>query len=78
MHPIEFKEQTIVWAKKQPPFLPLPAWSDERESITVWKLTWRERVTLLFTGHLWHRQMNFGHPLQGVSMSVEVPFTTTD
>ena len=74
MSPIEFKEQTVVWAKDQPPFLPLPAWTDERESISLWKLTWRERITLFFTGRIWHRQMNFGQSLQGTSMSVETPF----
>jgi hypothetical protein len=77
MSPIEFPEQTVVWAKNQPPFLPLPAWTNERETISLWKLTWRERIALLFTGRLWHRQMNFGHKLQGVSMSVETPFIVT-
>lgn len=32
MTPIEFPEQTIVWAKNQPPYLPLPAYTDERET----------------------------------------------
>lgn len=27
MTPIEFPEQTIVWAKDQPPYLPLPAYT---------------------------------------------------
>lgn len=76
MTPVEFPEQTMVWAKDQPGFNPLPAFTNERETISLWRLTWRERLTLLFTGRLWHRQSNYGHKLQGVSMSVETPFIT--
>lgn len=38
MTPIEFPEQTIVWAKNQPPYLPLPAFTNERETISCWRL----------------------------------------
>ncbi len=34
MTPIEFPQQTIVWAKDQPPYLPLPAFTNERETIS--------------------------------------------
>lgn len=74
MEPVEFPEQTMVWAKNQPPYLPLPAYTDERETISCWKLTWRERFRVLVSGRLWLRQMNFGAPLQPQAPTVERPF----
>ncbi len=74
MIPIEFKQQTTVWAKNQPPYLPLPAFTNEKETISCWKLTWYERFKLLFTGYLWLRQMNFSQPLQPQSPSIDTPF----
>jgi hypothetical protein len=74
MTPIEFPEQTIVWAKNQPPYLPLPAYTDDTQTISCWSLTWGERLAVLFKGRLWLRQMNFGAALQPQSPSVETPF----
>lgn len=74
MKPIEFAEQTIVWAKNQPPYLPLPAYTNERETISCWSLTWRERLRVLWSGRLWLRQMNFGDKLQPQAPCVESPF----
>jgi len=72
--PIEFPEQTIVWAKDQPPYLPLPAFTNEEETISCWSLTWLERLRILWTGRLWLRQMNFGDKLQPQAPCVESPF----
>ena len=74
MKPIEFPEQTMVWAKNQPPYLPLPAFTNDRETISLWALTWRERFRLLFTGRLWLRQLNFGQALQPQKLCLETPF----
>jgi hypothetical protein len=74
MIPIEFPEQTMVWAKDQPPYLPLPAYTGDTETITCWKLTWRERLMVLWRGRLWLRQMNFGERLQPQQPTVESPF----
>ena len=74
MEPIEFPKQTMVWAKNQPPYLPLPAFVNERETITCWKMTWKERIKVLFKGQLWLRQMNFSQPLQPQAPSIESPF----
>ena len=74
MKPIPFPEHTSVWAKDQPPYLQLPAYSNERETISLWALTWRERLRVLWTGRLWLRQCNFGQPLQPQKLSVTSPF----
>lgn len=74
MKPIEFPEQTIVWTKDQPPYLPLPAYTDAKETISCWALTWRERLRVLFTGRLWLRQWNFGSALQPQAPTTISPF----
>ncbi len=77
MTPIEFPEQTIVWAKNQPPYLPLPAYTDDRETISCWSLSWPERFKVLIRGRLWLRQMNFGQALQPQAPSIDTPFQPT-
>ena len=44
------------------------------ETVSLWRLTWRERVRVLFTGRVWVRQLNFGQPLQPQKLSVMSPF----
>lgn len=66
MKPIEFKEQNVVYAKDQPQYQPLPAHKNKEgmgEVISCWKLTFWERVKLLFTGKLWVSLCMFGKPL---------------
>lgn len=77
MKPVEFPEQTVVWAKDQPPYLPLPAYTDASETISLWQLSWRERLAVLFKGRLWLRQRNFGKALQPQMPSVDSPFIET-
>lgn len=74
MKPLSFPEQTVVWAEDQPPYQPLPAYSNERETISLWGLTWRERLRVLFTGRLWLRQCNLGQPLQAQAPTTISPF----
>ena len=46
MHPIEFPQQSVVFAKDQPEYLPLPAYRtpDGQEVTACWGMTWRERI----------------------------------
>lgn len=74
MRPVTFQEQNRVWAEDQEEYLPLPAYTDERETISCWRLSWRERLTVLLTGRLWLRQLNFGRALQPQRPQVERPF----
>ena len=67
MQLIEFDEQTVIIAKDQPEYLPLPAhqFNDAHGKIAFcWKMTWRERIKVLFTGRLWHQVLTFNNPLQ--------------
>lgn len=74
MIPIKFPQQTVVWAKDQKPYLPLPAYTNERETISCWKLTWKERFKVLITGNIWLRQFNFGTRLQPQAPCIDSPF----
>lgn len=74
MHLVKFKGHNVVFAEDQPEYLPLPAYKDpdsqEGEIICCWKLTFKERVKLLFTGKLWHSIHTFNEALQPQQLSV--------
>ena len=66
MKPIKFKEHNIVYAENQPEYLPLPAHknaTERGEVISCWKLSFKERVRILFTGKLWVSLLSFNKPL---------------
>ena len=66
MKAIEFKHQTIVFAKDQPEYLPLPALKikgREGQVISCWKMSIKERIRVLFTGVVWMNLMSFNKPL---------------
>lgn len=76
MKPIEFPEQSIVIAKDQPEYLPLPAhqFNDAEGRIACcWKLSWLERLKVLFSGLIWHQVLTFNGPLQPQMLTVEKP-----
>ena len=66
MKPVEFKHQNIVFAKDQPEYLPLPALridGPNGEVVSCWKLTFKERFKIVFTGRVWLSLMSFNKPL---------------
>lgn len=77
MQLVEFPEQTVVIAKDQPEYLPLPAHrakNDPKGCVTCcWKMTLRERLRLLWTGRVWHQVLTFNQPLQPQLLMVEKP-----
>ena len=74
---IEFPEQTVIIAKDQPEYLPLPAHinhEDECGTVTCcWKLDWRERLAVLFGGVIWHQILTFNQPLQPQLLQADKP-----
>lgn len=76
MQLVEFPEQTVVYAKDQPEYLPLPAHQvpgREGEIICCWRLSWRERLQLLLRGRIWHSVLTFHQPLQPQMLHVRKP-----
>ena len=78
MKPIEFKDQNIIFAEDQQEYLNLPACTYENKSgagiISCWKLTWKERFKIFFTGILWINVRTFNNPPQPIRPMVEYPF----
>ncbi len=73
---IEFPEQTVIIAKDQPEYRPLPAHQhrDEYGTITFcWKLNWRDRIKVFMTGKLWHQVLTFNHAIQPQMLLTDKP-----
>lgn len=75
MKPIEFQGHNKVFAKDQPPYLPLPVHASDYDGAVTscWSLSMRERLKMLFTGRLWLQQLAFGKPLQPQKPSADRP-----
>jgi hypothetical protein len=73
MRPVKFKHQNVVFAEDQPEYQPLPALRIEGPEgivISCWKMSFKERVKVLFTGKVWLSLMSFNNPLTPSYMSV--------
>lgn len=65
MKPIEFIGFNKTLAKDQPQYQPLPVqWNKDGQVISCWKMTWKERIKVLFGGKIWLSQLTFNNPLQ--------------
>lgn len=72
MKPIKFKECNVTFAKDQPEYNQLPAFRDEKgEAVTCWKLTFKERLRILFKGKVWLCLLTFNQPLTPSFMSTK-------
>lgn len=82
MNLIKFPEQTVIIAEHQQEYAPLPAFQfahDPTGRVTCcWKLSFRERLKLLFTGKLWHTILTFHQPMQPQILELKKPFTPED
>lgn len=73
---VEFHEQTVVYAKNQPEYRPLPAYQYRDAQGTIvccWRLSIRDRMRLLLTGRLWHTILTFNQALQPQLLEVDKP-----
>jgi hypothetical protein len=74
MRPVKFKEQNCTFAENQPEYLQLPALkidSDNKEVISCWKLSFKERLRVLFLGRIWLSLASFGMPLTPSFMATD-------
>lgn len=73
MKPIKFKYCNVVYAENQPEYQNLPALkleTDNGEVISCWKLSFKERLIILFTGKMWLSLLSFNKPLTPSFLSV--------
>lgn len=76
MKPIEFDGWNIMYARHQPQYLQLPGHCDSEGVATFcWKLSFRERLKLLFSGRIWQRVLTFHQPLQPQKFDLDRPVT---
>ncbi len=68
--------EETVYSKNQPPYIPLPARrleDPEGTILTRWRLTWRERCKILWSGDLYLWVLTFGQRLQPLRPTVDRP-----
>lgn len=76
MKPITFKGCNLTVAKNQPQYNPMPCVNfddDQGTRLFCWKLSWYERIKILFTGRLWQFMLTFNSPQQPQSFTVDAP-----
>lgn len=66
-----YEKYEVVYAKDQPPYLPLPTVPIGDFLLTRWKLTWRERLAALFGRDFFLWVMTCNKPLQPLRLSFE-------
>jgi len=74
MKPIKFKHQNKVYAEDQPQYQPLPVLKidgAEGNVISCWKLSFWERLRVLFFGKIWMNLMSFNKPLTPSFLSTD-------
>jgi hypothetical protein len=69
----------IVYAKNQPEYRSLPVFRDNDGTVlTRWRLTWRERLLVLWRGDVYLFVSTFNKPLQPLMMEIERPKVQTN
>lgn len=73
---VKFPEHNIIFAENQPEYLPLPAHrfgDKEGRIVCCWKLSFLERLNILFKGKIWHEILTFNQSLQPQLLTLEKP-----
>jgi hypothetical protein len=66
--------EKVVYAKDQPPYLPLPTCrTPDGEVVTRWKPNWKARLALLFGADFYLVMLSFNQPLTPVRVSLDKP-----
>lgn len=72
--------ELIRYAEHQSEYFTLWAWRappDQPDGLRVsrWKLSWRERLRVLFGGSIWLSILTFNNPLQPVKLEAKCPIS---
>lgn len=72
MKPVKFKGVNVTYAENQPEYMPLPVHKTPDGTVTsCWKMSFWERVKVLFTGRIFLTVLTFNKPLQPVLLMTE-------
>ena len=73
--PDKFGEANTTFAEGQDEYSTLKGYREEGDqygtAVFKWKLSFRQRLAVLFTGAIWHGVLTFNKPLQPISLSVD-------
>lgn len=74
MRIVEFPECNTTYAKDQPEYLSLPAYTSPKgRVVSCWKMSFIEKVKVLFTGKVYLSLLTFNRPLQPQLLTVYKP-----
>ena len=74
MEAIKFKEANTAIAKNQDEYKTLWAFKDDSPqgyTITCWKLSFTERLRVLFSGKIWRNDLTFNKPFTPTYMTTK-------
>lgn len=72
MKPIEFKEQNVVFAKDQPEYQPLPAFTyPDGVVVCCWEMSKEEIEEVAKTGKIWVSLSTFKQPLMPMYLTTK-------
>ena len=76
LKPIKFKGHNVVYAEKQPQYIPLPGYKVpirivEGNFVTCWKFSFWDRFRVLFGKNLWIDTWTFHNDLQPVKVTMD-------
>ena len=72
MKPVPFKFQNFVYKKNSSKYDELPAWKNKGargEVVSCWKMSFLERLKVLFTGRVWLLAVTHNKPLTPYKMT---------
>ncbi len=77
MKPVNFPERNMTLHKPEnmtdEECQPLEIYTDGKKCISKWKLSFKERIQVLFKGHVWLWIFS-GHTQPPVSLEIDYPF----
>lgn len=66
--------ESVVYAKNQPAYMPLPARrSSDGEVVTRWRPNWRARLAIAFGADFYLTLLTFNQPLTPVRVGIDKP-----
>ena len=75
----DLKNKEIIFAENQSEYQNLPALQfEDGHIVTRWKLSFKERLKVLFTGDVYLLVQNFKSPLQPVYLQTDKPEWTNE
>ena len=71
---MQVRIRKVTFAADQPQYRPLVAYHSEDGTVfTRWKLSFAERMKVLFGGSIWLTVLTFNHALQPIKLAAECP-----